>query len=304
MTVPPPAYLTVRELADLLRVKERKIYQLVADGEVPCRRVTGKLLFPRQEIEAWIAGDTSASPTEATLTPRITELPPPAGIVAGSHDPLLDWALRESGAGLPTLFDGSLDGIARFEKREASVAGIHIPEEDGADWNLSAVRALGPARNAVLISWATRTRGLIVAPGNPSGIGNISDLAGKRVAQRQAHAGSQLLLEQLMARAGLAETDVSWLDLPARTETDVAESVRAGRAEAGLGLESVARQHGLDFIPLVEERFDLLVCRRFYFEPPFQALLDFAAGVVFRDRAADLGGYDVSEIGWVRDNAP
>lgn len=304
MTVPPPAYLTVRELADLLRVKERKIYQLVADGEVPCRRVTGKLLFPRQEIEAWIAGDTSASPTEAASTSTITELPPPAGIVAGSHDPLLDWALRESGAGLPTLFDGSLDGIARFEKREASVAGIHIPEEGGAGWNLSAVRALGPARNAVLISWATRTRGLIVAPGNPSGIGKISDLAGKRVAQRQAHAGSQLLLEQLMTRGGLAETDVIWLDLPARTETDVAEAVRACRAEAGLGLESVARQHGLDFIPLVEEQFDLLVCRRFYFEPPFQALLDFASGAVFRDRAADLGGYDVSECGRVRDNAP
>jgi len=304
MTVPPPAYLTVRELADLLRVKERKIYQLVADGEVPCRRVTGKLLFPRQEIEAWIAGDTGAAATEAASTSTITELPPSAGIVAGSHDPLLDWALRESGAGLPTLFDGSLDGIARFERREASVAGIHIPEEGGAGWNLSAVQALGPDRNAVLISWAVRTRGLIVAPGNPGGIGNISDLAGKRMVQRQAHAGSQLLLEQLMARGGLAETDVSWLDLPARTETDVAEAVRAGRAEAGLGLESVARQHGLDFIPLVDERFDLLVCRRFYFEPPFQALLDFAAGEVFRDRAAELGGYDVSKCGRVRDNAP
>ncbi|MEP6147283.1 MAG: helix-turn-helix transcriptional regulator [Nisaea sp.] len=304
MTVPPPAYLTVRELAELLRVKERKIYQLVADGEVPCRRVTGKLLFPRGEIEAWIAGDTSTGAAEAAVTSPMAEFPRPAEIMAGSHDPLLDWALRESGAGLPTLFDGSLDGIARFESREASVAGIHIPEEDAAGWNLSAVRALGPTRNAVLISWASRTRGLIVAPCNPSGIGNISHLAGKRVAQRQAHAGSQLLLEQLMARGGLAETDVSWLDLPARTETDVAEAVRVGRAEAGLGLESVARQHGLDFIPLVDERFDLLVCRRFYFEPPFQALLDFASGAVFHERAAELGGYDVSECGRVRDNAP
>lgn len=303
MTVPPPAYLTVRELAELLRVKERKIYQLVADGEVPCRRVTGKLLFPRQEIEAWIAGDISASTAESAPAPPVGELSPHAGIVAGSHDPLLEWALRESGAGLPMLFDGSLDGIARFERREASVAGIHIPEEDGG-WNLSAVRALGPARNAVLISWATRTRGLIVGPGNPCDIGNISDLAGKRVAQRQAHAGSQLLLEQLMARSGLTETDVSWLDLPARTETDVAEAVRAGRSDAGLGLESVARQHGLDFIPLVEERFDLLVCRKFYFEAPFQALLNFASGEVFRERAAELGGYDVSECGRVRDNAP
>ena len=174
--------------------------------------------------------------------------------------------VAESGTDLPTLCDGSLDGIARFEKGDALVVGIHIPEEGGDGWNLSAVRALGPARNAVLISWATRSRGLIVAPGNPSGIAHIPDLAGRRVAQRQAHAGSQLLLEQLLARSGLAETDVRWLDLPARTETDMAEAVRAGRAETAFGLESVAMQHGLDFIPLVNERFDLLVSRRFYFE--------------------------------------
>ena len=303
MTVPPPAFLTVRELAELLRVKERKVYQLVADGEVPCRRVTGKLLFPRQEIEAWITGEASAPPATPSA-PSPSALPGRAGIVAGSHDPLLDWALRESGAGLPTLFDGSLDGIARFEKREASVAGIHIPEEDGAGWNLSAVHALGPARDAVLISWAIRSRGLIVTPGNPRAIGGIADLAGKAVAQRQAHAGSQLLLEQLMARAGLTESDVNWLDSPARTETDVAEAVRAGRADAGLGLVAAAVPHGLDFIPLVEERFDLLVCRKFYFEPPFQALLAFASGQAFRARAAELGGYDVAECGRVRDNAP
>ncbi|MEQ8332481.1 helix-turn-helix transcriptional regulator [Nisaea sp.] len=301
MTVPPPAFLTVRELADLLRVKERKVYQLVADGEVPCRKVTGKLLFPRQEVEAWIAGEPEASPASAAPVPGMA---PRRNIVAGSHDPLLDWALRESGAALPTLFDGSLDGMARFERREAAVAAIHIPEESGSGWNLSAVRALGPARDAVLICWATRTRGLIVAPGNPGGIETIAGLAGKTVAQRQADAGSQLLLEQLMVRDGLAETDVGWLESPARTETDIADAVRTGRADAGLGLATVARQHGLAFVPLVEERFDLLVCRKFYFEPPFQALLDFAERPAFRARAAELGGYDVSECGRVRDNAP
>lgn len=305
MTVPPPAFLTVRELAELLRIKERKVYQLVADGEVPCRRVTGKLLFPRVEIDAWIAGDAGSSVSSLpSVPPTMMRESPRAEIVAGSHDPLLDWALRESGAALPTLFDGSMDGVARFEKREASVAAIHIPEEGGVRWNLSAVRALGPGRNAVLISWAFRSRGLIVAPGNPFGIASIADLAGKQLAQRQADAGSQLLLEQLMAGAGLSEGDVGGLDAPARTETDVADAIRDGRAEAGLGLAGVARQHGLDFIPLVEERFDLLVCRRFYFEPPFQALLDFASGPGFRGRAADLGGYDVSECGRVRDNAP
>ncbi|HEY9549058.1 MAG TPA: helix-turn-helix domain-containing protein, partial [Kiloniellaceae bacterium] len=85
-----PAFLTTREVAELLRVKERKVYDLAAAGDIPCRRVTGKLLFPRAEIEAWLARGSTAA------TSRVL----PANIVAGSHDPLLDWAMRESGSGL------------------------------------------------------------------------------------------------------------------------------------------------------------------------------------------------------------
>jgi excisionase family DNA binding protein len=296
----PPAFLTVRELADLLRVKERKVYQLAADGEVPCRRVTGKLLFPREDIEAWIAGDPSAG-RDADAPEQTTERP---AIVAGSHDPLLDWAIRESGAALPTLFDGSLDGLERFRNRQAAVAAIHIPEAAGALWNIGAVRALGPSRDAVLLSWAKRSRGLVVAAGNPLGISGIKDLAGKRLVARQESAGSQVLLRQLLEQASLSGDTVSWSAPPARTESELGEAVRAGRADAGLGLVSAAGQSGLAFLPLVEEEFDLLVSRKFYFEPPFQALLAFTRSALFRERAAELGGYDITELGRVRDNAP
>lgn len=296
----PPAFLTVRELADLLRVKERKVYQLAADGEVPCRRVTGKLLFPRAEIEAWIAGETvpERDPDFPVAAP---ERP---AIVAGSHDPLLDWAIRESGAALPTLFDGSLDGLERFRDSQAAVAAIHIPEAAGARWNVGAVQALGPARDAVLISWAKRSRGLVVAAGNPLGISSVEDLAGKRLVPRQESAGSQVLFRQLLERENLTGEAVEWSAPAARTESELGEAVRAGRADAGLGLVSAAGQSGLTFLPLVEEEFDLLVCRKFYFEPPFQALLAFAGSALFRERAAELGGYDIAELGRVRDNAP
>ncbi|UUX52018.1 helix-turn-helix transcriptional regulator [Nisaea acidiphila] len=292
-----PAFLTVRELADLLRVKERKVYQLAADGEVPCRRVTGKLLFPRDEIEAWIGGgDDSAG------VPEVSGMRP--AIVAGSHDPLLDWAIRESGAALPTLFDGSLDGLHRFQRREVSVAAIHIPEAAGVRWNLDAVDALGPRRDAVLISWARRSRGLIVAAGNPLGIATVTDLEGRRVIPRQDMAGSQILLRQLLDESGLGEADIRRIDPPARTESEVAEAVHAGRADCGLGLAAAAGQSDLGFVPLVEEEFDLLVCRKFYFERPFQSLLDFARSALFRVRAEELGGYDISGLGRIRDNAP
>jgi len=298
----PPAFLTVRELADLLRVKERKVYQLAADGEVPCRRVTGKLLFPRREIEAWIAGEagTATDPDTGAAAPD-TDRP---AIVAGSHDPLLDWAIRESGAALPTLFDGSLDGLARFRNRQAAVAAMHVPEAAGARWNVGQVRDLGPDRDAVLIRWAKRSRGLVVAAGNPLGIAGVRDLAGKRLAPRQESSGSQVLFRQLLEKEGLAGDAVEWIMPPARTESELGEAVRTGRADAGLGLVSAAGQSGLAFLPLLEEEFDLLVCRKFYFEPAFQTLLAFARSALFRERAAELGGYDITELGRVRDNAP
>src|SRR5699024_1763142 len=87
-----PAFLTTKEVAELLRVRERKVYEMAAEGEIPCRRVTGKLLFPRAELDVWLSGGVS---TPAEALPEI---------VAGSHDPLLEWAIRESGSGLATFF--------------------------------------------------------------------------------------------------------------------------------------------------------------------------------------------------------
>ena len=107
--------LTTREVASLLRIKERKVYDLVASGEIPHVRVTGKLLFPRALLDAWLLRHS-----EAHAAPRAWP-----DIVAGSHDPLLDWALRESGAGLATFFDGSLDGLERIARGDAIAAGLH-----------------------------------------------------------------------------------------------------------------------------------------------------------------------------------
>ena len=92
------------------------------------------------------------------------------------------------------------------------------------------------------------------------------------------------------------------LDTPARTEADVAQHVLEGRADAGLAVETVARMHRLDFIPLFRERYDLLVWRREYFETPMQRLLAFCASAAFRRRATEIGGYDLTGLGTVRYN--
>ncbi|NNG04133.1 MAG: helix-turn-helix transcriptional regulator [Inquilinus sp.] len=295
-TAADPQFLTTREVAGLLRVKERKIYELAAADEIPCRRVTGKLLFPRAEIEAWLAGGVAAATAASTVA---AETRP--DIVVGSHDPLLDWALRESGSGLAAFFDGSLDGLERMRQGGAVLCGTHVVEPERGDWNIGHVATTLADAPCVLIEWARRRQGLILAPEAPA-IDSVAALKGRRVALRQPKAGGRLLFDHLLAEAGLSETDMTVLPTAARTETDAAAAVAANTADATLGLEAMARQFRLRFVPLAEERYDLLVWRRAYFEPPLQALFGFAGTPAFAAHAAELGGYDIGGLGTVRWN--
>ncbi|MDZ7710779.1 MAG: helix-turn-helix transcriptional regulator [Roseovarius sp.] len=280
-----PSYLTTKEVADLLRVRERKVYDMVAAGEIPHRKVTGKLLFPHSEITAWLEGEGDL---------RTLERP---GVVTGSHDPLLDWALRESGSALATLWNGSTNGLDAFCRGEAAMAGLHIPGE--GDWNIEAVEARG-VRDAVLIGWATRVRGLILAPQVADMVRDFADLRGRRVILRQEGAGTTALFQRLMDEAGLTAADLSTPATPAHTESEAAAAVAAGEAEATLGIEAMARQFRLVFRPLLRERFDLLVDRRAYFTEPVQRLVGFMRSEVIAAKATALGGYDTGGMGAVR----
>ena len=285
-----PEYLTTRELADLLRIGERKVYDLAGSGDVPCVRALGKLLFPRAEITAWLAASRSG--------PDVAEpaLPP---IIAGSHDPLLDWALRESRSGLASFYDGSYDGLDRLTARSAQAAGMHIREDDG--WNRRALcNRLGDA-SVVLVEIGRRQRGLLLAPGQ-TGVTGFGDLSGRRVVLRQDSAASQREFDVELNTAGLTRDDILALPTRARTEEELAISLHDGKAEVGFGLGALAGLYGLSFVPLSVERFDLAVWRRAWFDPPLQKLMAFLRSDACAARAAELPGYDLSGLGTVHHN--
>lgn len=290
-----PEYLTTKELADLLRIKERKVYDLAASGAVPCSKATGKLLFPRKAIEDWLASRSSG--------PEAAEAAPLPNILLGSHDPLLDWALRESRCGLATYLDGSIDGLRRFERREGLAAGLHLYDAENDAWNRAAVVEHCGGRPVVLVEWARRQRGLIVSSEIEGRVRALADVKGRRFAPRQPEAGAQQTFLALLAREGLTADDVEPAP-PVRSEADAALSVLEGKADAAFGLEAFAEQYRLPFVPVIEERYDLLVDRRSWFEPPMQTFLGFCRGDAFRARAAELAGYDVSDFGRVHFNGP
>jgi len=291
-----PDVMTLREAAAFLRLSERSLYELARGHRVPAALVGGKWLFPRRLLERWLTAEADT----AQSAPRLA---PPA-ILAGSHDPLLDWAVRQSGCGLALRTGGSLEGLAALAAGEAMAAASHLLDPDSGAFNEPAVREVLGGRGTVGLVWAWREQGLMVPAGNPGGLAAITDLArpGLRMVGRQPRAGSHVLLGHLLAEAGVRLEQIGFLTQPALAEDEVAAAVVEGRADAGFGIRAEAAGRGLDFVPLIRERFDLVMERRHYFEAPLQALLGFARGPSFASRAARMGGYDIAETGQVAFN--
>jgi excisionase family DNA binding protein len=292
-----PEFLTVRELAAFLRVKERKVYALAASGEIPCSRATGKLIFPRAAVEAWVSRHSSGE--QGSMRPVERPL-----VFVGSHDPLLDWALRESRSGLASFFDGSLDGLARLKSGQAVAAGVHVYEPEAERWNVEHVEDALAGEPVVVLEWAWRERGFIVAAGNPKRIAGFRSLPGLRFMPRQAEAGSQVLFEALLEKERIDVRQIEVVASAARSESDVAVAVAENKADTGFGLGCVARQFRLGFVPLLRERYDIVVFRRAYFDAGFQTFIEFCRGPAFRTKAGELGGYDLGGLGKVHYNGP
>ena len=194
--------------------------------------------------------------------------------------------------------------MRRLTRGEVTAAAIHLHALDGDDEeaNLVAVANAPGLHDGVVIAFARREQGIMVAPGNPCELSDVASIArgGARMAQRPAGAGAQLLLLALLARAGIAAEEIAFVKPVCPTGPDIAQAVRSGRADCGIATRSVALAAALEFVPLTWERFDLVLRQRDYFLPGPQALIAFMRSPELRERATELRGYDVAAVGEVR----
>lgn len=292
-------FLTTSEAADYLRLGERKLYELVTTGAIPCSKVTGKWLFPRHELDLWVLSGL-ARPAGMLIAE-----PPP--VVGGSQDELLDWSLRESGSGLGSMSEGSARGLERLQRNEVMAAAVHFHALDASDnlasdANVESLRAAPDLHDAVLVAFVRREEGLVLPHGNPKRLHCLTDViaTGARMAMRQQGTGAQMLLDVLLKRAGASMRDLRRIETPALTGPDLAEIVRAGQADCGIATRAAARSAGLDFVPLAWENLDLAMRQRSYFRPAMQALLRFLTEPRLGQRAEELTGYDPSPAGLIR----
>ena len=282
-------YLTTREVAALMRVKERRIYDLVAKGDIPFSKTTGKLLFPKDALLAWIDKD-SLPAGKAQLT------------ISGSHDPLFETVLRQTGIDIATLWNGSTAGLERVVEGKASASVLHIFCPTSNSWNIDAVRVACVEKDVVLLHWANRSRGLVMTPSAAENVTSLLAIRPWRLSQRQAGTGAQILFDYLLAEAGLKKDQLD-LAVACHTELESVLSLLEGQADVSFGLQHFAAKYNLAFLPLATESVDILVDRKMVFEPAFQALLDFCNTNSFTELARSFEGYDTAGLGQVRFNA-
>jgi molybdate-binding protein/DNA-binding transcriptional regulator YhcF (GntR family) len=223
---------------------------------------------------------------------------------AGSHDltvELLARMLAEETPGrqLSVEYLGSLGGLMALARDEADVAGSHLWDEITDTYNLPFVRRLLPGRRAALVTLAHRSQGLIVPRGNPQGLKSLSDLAspGVRLVNRQPGSGTRVWLDAQLHALGIAPETINGYEREEFTHLAVARAIEQEEATAGLGIYAAAAAHGLDFIPLAQERYDLVFLEPVWHTPPAQALVGLVRSAGFKEAVGRLGGYDMTETG-------
>jgi putative molybdopterin biosynthesis protein len=218
--------------------------------------------------------------------------------IAASHDealPLLrGWAARRSKLHLDISFTGSVDALAALNDGRCLVAGFHalVDAPPGSPTARAYRPLLNPARHR-LIGFATRSQGLIVAATNPLGIRTVADLArpGLRFVNRSRGTGTRVVLDELLAAAQTSATAIDGYDRVEPSHRAVAQAVASGSADAAFGIEAVARDRGLDFIPLAKERYFLATLAEHLERAPVAALRTALSASEWQTTLAALPGY-------------
>lgn len=225
-------------------------------------------------------------------------------VCVGSHDNTLDILAdmlmrRDPSIRLASSHVGSMGGLIALKNGASMLAGSHLFDPATRDYNFPFLAKYLPHLDVTVINLAIRQQGFIVAPGNPKHIAGVEDLTreGVRYLNRQRGAGTRILFDHHLARAGVSPEDIQGYGREEHTHMAVAVNVKTGAADCGLGVFAAARALGLDFVPLARERYDLVVPTAFLEDKKIEAVLEVVRGEAFRERVLALGGYETDWTG-------
>ena len=301
--------LSTQEVADILHVSKSTIYDLIRRGEIHSYKIGRKVRFTQDDVDAYIARsrhEHSTRPvknidTHSTLlTPEKKEEP---DLIISGQDVVLDILanyLQAEGVSTARTYLNSFEGLLSLYQDNIQVAACHL--FDGYDYNTSFVRSLMPGIPAVLVNVSYRTQGFYVRKGNPKNIKGWPDLAREdiTVLNRGVGSSARILMDTQLKRLGIPASGVKGYGKIMKSHLTMAAAIAAGEADLAIGTERISRQiDNLDFIPLLEERFDLVIKQELMDTDAVQKLLKILGDNAFRREIAHFSGNDYRDMGKV-----
>jgi putative molybdopterin biosynthesis protein len=222
----------------------------------------------------------------------------------GSHDPALEILSEildqdKSIPNLVTLPVGSMDGLVALRQGLCRITGCHLFDQVESSYNSSYVRHFFPGQPMRIITLAHREQGLLVAPGNPLKINELNDLQREDITfiNRKFGSGTRIRLDQQIQVLGIEISQIRGYKREVNTHSQVAEALISGTADVGLAVLAAAQRLNLSFIPLFEERFDLVIPEQTYKDPIFSPLFNNLNDTFFREKINSLVGYRSTDTG-------
>ena len=299
--------LSTQEVADILHVSKSTVYDLIRRGEIHSYKIGRKVRFTQDDVDAYIARsrhEHSTRPvknidTHSTLLTPETDNRPEL-IIAG-QDVVLDILanyLQQAGIHTARTYLNSFEGLLSLYQDNIHVAACHL--FDGFDYNTTFVRSLMPGVPAVLVNVSYRTQGFYVQKGNPKGIKGWADLGREDISvlNRRVGSSARILMDTQLKRLGIPASKIKGYDKIMKSHLTMAAAIAAGEADLAIGTERISRQiDDLDFIPLLEERFDFVIKKEMMETEAVQKLIKVLQDPVFRKEIARFSGNDYRDMG-------
>ena len=285
-----PEYLTTREVAQYLRLNEKKVYALVSKGQLPAARVSGKWLFPRHLVDQWVDQNT-VYPSTGLMGAMLDELV----VVQGSDDWLFTRVSErfqaERAVPVVSAQVGSLAGLSAVDTGKAHVAGCHVENEQVA-------RMVTSGSGCYLVNLFRRHQGLIFDRARNPDVDGLESAAraGLTFADRQPLSGTYRLAERLFEEAGVPTGDLTRVG-SFSSHLELAIAIGRGEADAGVGTQMAAELCGLDFVELCTEAYKLAVPVAFASHPRMAGFLEFVLEELGSASGRGVSGYGFDELG-------
>lgn len=294
-------FMSTKEVAKYININEKQIYLLVKSGRIPCTRVTGKWIFPKNAIDDWIQNSVKGGLQKARK--KVSKMEG-ALLASGSNDPLLDILLSVIKKDHPdfNIFSantGSVSGLEAFNAGLTDIAFSHLFDPQSGDYNTPYLKKYCPDQQPVVVNLFYRQIGFLIVRSKSDIFKGWKSLTNKKIRfiNRQGGSGVRLLMDDELKNRKISYKNIAGYDNEVYTHFEVGLSLISGEADVGIASAAVAKILDLEFKPIVSERFDMILDKNTFFQPAVQAFIETLQSEKFKNRVKKIGNYDFKDSG-------